>query len=251
MPITVILGAQWGDEGKGKITDLLAAEADLVARFGGGDNAGHTVTVGSERFALHLIPSGILYPRVTCLLGAGMVVNPQKAAGRDGRPGSPGRGRLARAAQARRAGAPDHALPPCPRRRVEAARGGSALGTTKRGIGPAYTDKAARSGIRAQEMLHPADGFARRVRERVAAKNLVLEQVYGQPPLDAEPGSQGVSGVCRAAGAAHHRRLGRDCRRAALAQAHPGRRSAGHTAGHRPRLLPLRHQLAPDHRRGA
>ena len=78
MAITVILGAQWGDEGKGKITDLLAAEAELVARFGGGDNAGHTVTVGTERFALHLIPSGILYPRVTCLLGGGMVINPKK-----------------------------------------------------------------------------------------------------------------------------------------------------------------------------
>ena len=78
MPIAVVLGAQWGDEGKGKITDLLAADVDIVARFGGGDNAGHTVTVGTERFALHLVPSGILNPRTTCLLGAGMVVNPKK-----------------------------------------------------------------------------------------------------------------------------------------------------------------------------
>ena len=104
MPITVILGAQWGDEGKGKITDLLAAEADVVARFGGGDNAGHTVTVGTERFALHLIPSGILYPHVTCLLGGGHGRQPQEAAGRDGGAGGAGRGRLARAAQARAGG---------------------------------------------------------------------------------------------------------------------------------------------------
>ncbi|MFN2227527.1 MAG: adenylosuccinate synthase [Anaerolineae bacterium] len=185
MPITVILGAQWGDEGKGKITDLLAAEADVVARFGGGDNAGHTVTVGTERFALHLIPSGILYPRVTCLLGAEMVVNPQKllaemdglaARGVDVSPGRlklDGRAHLIMPYHLALDGA------------AEAARGGSALGTTKRGIGPAYTDKAARSGIRAQEMLHPTDEFVRRIRESVAAKNLVLEQVYGQPALDA------------------------------------------------------------------
>ncbi|HFD39037.1 MAG TPA: adenylosuccinate synthase, partial [Anaerolineae bacterium] len=186
MPITVILGAQWGDEGKGKITDLLAAEADGVARFAGGDNAGHTVTVGQERFALHLIPSGILYPDVTCYLGGGMVVNPKNlltemdnlaARGVDV---SPERLRLSGRA---------HLIMPyhiALDGAAEAARGGAALGTTKRGIGPAYTDKAARSGIRAQEMLHPPDRFAARIREQVAAKNAILEKVYGQPPLDAE-----------------------------------------------------------------
>ena len=186
MPITVILGAQWGDEGKGKITDLLAAEADGVARFAGGDNAGHTVTVGQERFALHLIPSGILYPDVTCYLGGGMVVNPKNlltemdnlaARGVDV---SPERLRLS---------GRTHLIMPyhiALDGAAEAARGGAALGTTKRGIGPAYTDKAARSGIRAQEMLHPPDRFAARIREQVAAKNAILEKVYGQPPLDAE-----------------------------------------------------------------
>jgi adenylosuccinate synthase len=186
MSITVILGAQWGDEGKGKITDMLAAEADVVARFGGGDNAGHTVTVGTERFALHLIPSGILYPRVTCLLGAGMVVNPKKLlAEMDGLAArgvdvSPSRLRLSGRA---------HLIMPyhiALDGAAEAARGSGALGTTKRGIGPAYTDKAARNGIRANELLHPTKHLAARIGEQVAVKNEVLEKVYRQLPLDAD-----------------------------------------------------------------
>jgi len=177
MAITVILGAQWGDEGKGKITDLLAAEAELVARFGGGDNAGHTVTVGTERFALHLIPSGILYPRVICLLGGGMVVNPKKLlAEMDGLAArgvdvSPGRLKLSGRA---------HVIMPyhiALDGAAEAARGGSAIGTTKRGIGPAYTDKAARTGIRAQELLHPTDVLVERVRTRRERGN----RFYGLP----------------------------------------------------------------------
>ena len=186
MPIAVILGAQWGDEGKGKITDLWAAEADLVARYGGGDNAGHTVTVGSERFALHLIPSGILYPRVTCLLGGGMVVNPTRLlAEMDGLAAqgvdvSPTRLKLDGRAHLI---LPYHlALDGA----AEVARGGAAIGTTQRGIGPAYTDKAARTGIRAQEILHPPEAFAQRIREQVAAKNVLLDKVYGQPPLEAK-----------------------------------------------------------------
>jgi adenylosuccinate synthase len=186
MSITAILGTQWGDEGKGKITDLLAAEADVVARYGGGDNAGHTVTVGAQRFALHLVPSGILYPQVTCLLGGGMVVNPKKLlAEMDGLQAqgvsvSPERLKLSGLA---------HLIMPyhvALDGAAEEARGGTAIGTTRRGIGPAYTDKAARSGIRAQEMLHPPERLAGRIREQVAAKNFLLEAVYGQPPLDAE-----------------------------------------------------------------
>lgn len=187
MPITVILGAQWGDEGKGKITDMLAAEADVVARFAGGDNAGHTVTVGAERFALHLIPSGVLNPRALCLLGGGMVVNPKKLlAEMDGLAErsvdvSPERIKLSGLA---------HLIMPyhvALDGAAEAARGEGAIGTTRRGIGPAYTDKAARSGIRAQEMLHPSEPLAQRIREQVAAKNVSLERLYGQPPLEVEP----------------------------------------------------------------
>lgn len=186
MSITVIVGAQWGDEGKGKITDMLAAEADIVARYGGGDNAGHTVTVGAERFALHLIPSGILYPQVVCLLGGGMVVNPKKLLSEmdelaaRGVEVSPARLKLDGRA---------HLIMPyhiALDGAAEAARGSAAIGTTRRGIGPAYADKSARAGIRAQEMLSPPEAFAQRIREQVAAKNTLLQQVYGQPPLDAE-----------------------------------------------------------------
>jgi adenylosuccinate synthase len=186
MPITVILGAQWGDEGKGKITDLLAAEADVVARFAGGDNAGHTVTVGTERFALHLIPSGILNPDTTCLLGGAMVVNPKKLlAEMDGLAArgvkvSPERIKLSGLA---------HLITPyhiALDGAAEAARGNGAIGTTRRGIGPAYTDKAARSGIRVQEMLHSPEAFSQRIREQVNEKNAILEKVYGQSPLEPE-----------------------------------------------------------------
>lgn len=184
MAITVILGAQWGDEGKGKITDMLAAEANIVARYGGGDNAGHTVTVGTERFALHLIPSGILYPRVTCLLGGGMVVNPKRllaemesleARGVDVSPARlklSGRAHLIMPYHIALDGA------------AEGARGSAAIGTTRRGIGPAYTDKAARSGIRAEELLHGPRALTQRIREQAEAKNVLLERVYNQPPLD-------------------------------------------------------------------
>lgn len=186
MPIDVILGAQWGDEGKGKITDLLAADVDMVARFGGGDNAGHTVTVGAERFALHLIPSGILNSQTTCLLGAGMVVNPKKLlAEMDGllaRGVSVSPERLKLSGRAHLIMPYHIALDGA----AEAARGGAAIGTTKRGIGPAYSDKAARCGIRAHEMLHPAETLAERIRDQVAAKNRILEMVYGQPALQAD-----------------------------------------------------------------
>jgi adenylosuccinate synthase len=154
-----------------------------VARYGGGDNAGHTVTVGAERFALHLIPSGILYPDVVCLLGAGMVVNPKTLAGRDGGPVGPGRRRLAcKRLRLDGPGPPDHALSPGPRRRCRAARGGSALGTTKRGIGPAYTDKAARSGIRACELLHPPGDLAVASGEQAQAKNTPGKGVWPGAP---------------------------------------------------------------------
>ncbi len=186
MSITVILGAQWGDEGKGKITDMLAAEADLVARVGGGDNAGHTITVGTERFALHLIPSGILYPRVTCLLGGGMVINPRTLLGE--MDGLAARGVDTSPARLKLCGRAHLIMPYhiALDGAAEVARGGSALGTTRRGIGPAYTDKAARSGIRVQELLHSPEVLAERVREQVTAKNVLLTKIYDLPPLQIE-----------------------------------------------------------------
>ncbi len=186
MPLDIIVGAQWGDEGKGRITDLLAAEAQVVARYSGGDNAGHTVTVGEQLFQLHLIPSGIVHPHTRCFMGGGMVVNPETliqeidrldALGVDV---SPKRLKLSTAA---------HIVTPAHRAldgAEEARRGGRELGTTRRGIGPAYTDKAARRGLRAGLMRDPAS-FARQVAQQVQAAGEMLEKVYGlQAPDPAE-----------------------------------------------------------------
>jgi len=196
MPLHIIVGAQWGDEGKGRITDLLAVEADINARYSGGDNAGHTVTVegaeGRRVFKLHLLPSGLIHPHVTGVLGHGMVINPARLlAEMDTLRGlglelSPERVRVSAAA---------HLITPAhialdqadEAARAEAARnGGEAegkIGTTGRGIGPAYTDKTARRGLRAELMLNP-EQLGDRVADHVRAANLRLERLYNQPPLD-------------------------------------------------------------------
>lgn len=155
MPFSVVVGAQWGDEGKGRIVDLLAAEADFVARYSGGDNAGHTVTVADNTFKLHLLPSGIIHPGPVGLLGNGMVINPavlinEMEQVRDyGISVSPERLVISHAAHIITPGhiALDGAL--------EQARGEAQIGTTKRGIGPAYTSKVIRSGLRMEKILNP------------------------------------------------------------------------------------------------
>lgn len=184
MPVHIIVGTQWGDEGKGRIADLLASRSDIVARYGGGDNAGHTIQVGDDNFKLHLVPSGVLYPNVVCVLGGGMVINPLKlvqelkALDARGVDISPGRIRLAETAHIITPGhiALDGAK--------EAERGGAAIGTTQRGIGPAYTDKIARQGIRAGLMRRP-DVFAARVAEHVEAANRPLTVRYDADSRDA------------------------------------------------------------------
>ncbi len=184
MPLSIIIGAQWGDEGKGHITDRLAQDAAVVARYSGGDNAGHTITIGGEIFKLHLIPSGIIHPGVVCLIGNGAVVNPavllreMDALAARGLDVGPARLRLSRAA---------HLITPghiALDRAHEQERGRGAIGTTLRGIGPAYTDKARRIGLRAELLADPA-ALAAALAEHVAAKNEVLIKVYGQEPLDA------------------------------------------------------------------
>jgi len=184
MPLGMILGAQWGDEGKGRITDLLAADAAITARFSGGDNAGHTVTVGTRIYKLHLIPSGVIHPHVICVLGNGMVINPERMISElDDIAGlgvdiNPDRILVSRAA---------HILTPAHialDTAQELARGGSKIGTTRRGIGPAYVDKTARRGIRAGSMQDPQQ-FAGLIHEHVLAANQLLERIYHQPPLDA------------------------------------------------------------------
>ncbi|MFM8761745.1 MAG: adenylosuccinate synthase [Solirubrobacterales bacterium] len=151
MPSTVIVGAQWGDEGKGKIVDLLAARADVVARFQGGNNAGHTIVHGDEVFKFHLIPSGILYPDTTCVIGNGVVVDPAVLTGEiDGlRERGVDTSNLRLSANAHLI-MPYHLMLD---QVGEAKLGKREIGTTRRGIGPCYADKALRLGIRVQDML--------------------------------------------------------------------------------------------------
>ncbi len=184
MSATVVVGAQWGDEGKGRVVDGLAGEADMVARFNGGDNAGHTVVAEGHTLKMHLVPSGVLYPRVTLLIGAGVVVNPEilttemdevSSVGADV---GPSRLKLSAAA---------HVILPSHRAldgAREVSRGEGEIGTTKRGIGPTYADKAARVSLRAGEMSDP-DGFAARVAALVAEHNGRLER-FGVEPLSVE-----------------------------------------------------------------
>lgn len=184
MPIEVIIGAQWGDEGKGRITDLLAENVAAAARYSGGDNAGHTVTVGGEIFKLHLLPSGMIQPGVAGVLGNGMVINPQRlleemdklaAKGVDV---SPARVKISYAA---------HLITPAHialDKANEAARGLGKIGTTGRGIGPAYTDKNARRGLRAEILLSP-ETAAEHVKAHIEQANVTLQKVYSQQPLDA------------------------------------------------------------------
>ena len=148
-----IVGAQWGDEGKGKVIDLLAEQADVVVRFQGGNNAGHTIVRDGEKFKFHLIPSGILYPGKTCAIGNGVVIDPAVLPARSRACARRG-DRRQRPADLRQR-APDHALPRVLDTAGEAKLGKLEIGTTRRGIGPCYADKAARLG-------HPRPGPARR-----------------------------------------------------------------------------------------
>ena len=183
MPGLLALGAQWGDEGKGRVVDLLAAEAQAVVRYQGGNNAGHTVVVGGKTLRLHQVPSGITRQGVACLIGNGTVVEPfalveeMDELARVGL--DPGAIKISGAA---------HLLLPYHQAldvAQELSRGAGAIGTTGKGIGPAYADKAARMGLRVGELLH-FDAFAVHFREAAAAKNLLLTRIYGHPPLDAE-----------------------------------------------------------------
>ena len=185
MSAIIVVGTQWGDEGKGRVVDWLARDARLAARFNGGDNAGHTVVAQGHTLGLHLVPSGVLHPDLICLIGAGVVVNPERlVAEMDELAGlgidvGPARLKLSAAA---------HVILPTHRAldgAGDAARGKASLGTTKRGIGPTYADKAARTGLRAGDMANP-EQFAERVAERVRAHNRTLQQGYGLEPLSAD-----------------------------------------------------------------
>lgn len=183
MPGLVVLGAQWGDEGKGRIVDMLAADAQMVVRYQGGNNAGHTVVLDGHTLRLHQVPSGITHAGVVCVIGNGTVVEPFSLL--EEMDGVAGRGfdlsalRVSRAAHLL---LPYH---PALDLAQEASRGAAAIGTTGRGIGPAYTDKAARIGLRAEELLD-WDAFSARFRTVAAEKSRILTDLYGQPALDIE-----------------------------------------------------------------
>src|SRR5436190_5042653 len=155
MPNIVIVGAQWGDEGKGKVVDLLTDKVQVVARYNGGHNAGHTILVGQERFVLHLIPSGILHPGILCVMGNGMVIDPWALEKEIGELVSRGVSIEENLVISDRA----HLILPHHRaleEMAEEARGARKIGTTLRGIGPAYEDKAGRRGLRMADLLRPA-----------------------------------------------------------------------------------------------
>ncbi len=168
-----VLGAQWGDEGKGKIVDMLTPHFSTVARYQGGHNAGHTVYVDGQKFVLHLIPSGILHPGVTCVIGNGVVVDPEalfKEVDELARVGVSVDGRLLVSEKA-------HVILPYHRELdvlSEARRGERKIGTTSRGIGPAYEDKIGRRGIRMCDLLGDRDALATEIRENVSARNRII-----------------------------------------------------------------------------
>ncbi|MFW5984927.1 MAG: adenylosuccinate synthase [Halanaerobiaceae bacterium] len=179
----IVVGAQWGDEGKGKVTDSMAREADVVARFGGGNNAGHTVIVDDDKFELHQVPSGILYPEKLCVLGNGVVLDPEELVaemeGLEERNISLDNFYISDTA---------HLIMPYHRmldRLEEERKGSGKIGTTGKGIGPAYTDKVARRGIRVGDFLDK-----QKLREKLTKaldyQNLVLQEVYGSEPLSVE-----------------------------------------------------------------
>jgi adenylosuccinate synthase len=180
MPVIVVIGAQWGDEGKGKTVDLLAQNARLVVRFCGGDNAGHTVVNPYGEFRLHLVPSGIFSPHTVCIIGNGVVINPSVL--------------IDEVDQLNRRGVDTTRLFISDRANLimpyhilldgleEESRGGKALGTTRKGIGPAFADKAARLGIRTGDLLDK-EMLLERLRSILDYKNTILTKIYGVSPL--------------------------------------------------------------------
>lgn len=183
MSTVVVVGTQWGDEGKGKITDYLADGADVVARYQGGNNAGHTILIDNKKYKLTMIPSGIFNQNKTCVIGNGMVINPQALIDEINYIHDNG-------FSSDNLKISDRAHVIMPYHLVldgleEDRKGDNKIGTTRKGIGPCYMDKAARNGIRIADLLD-AEEFTEKTRRLVVEKNQVIQQVYGGEPLDAE-----------------------------------------------------------------
>lgn len=183
MANVVVIGAQWGDEGKGKITDLLSRSADVVVRYQGGVNAGHTVVVQGQTFKLHLIPSGILYPNTECIIGSGTVIDPKVLLGEIDQLHT-----LGISTDHLYISETAHVTMPYHRlidKAAEERRGNHRIGTTGRGIGPTYADKSERIGIRMVDLMSP-DNLRRQLAWTISYKNAILEKLYDLPPLNAE-----------------------------------------------------------------
>ena len=247
MPATVIVGAQWGDEGKGKIVDLLAEHSDVVCRYQGGPNAGHTIVRDGETFKLHHIPSGILYagqasassaPAASSTRGSSCEeIDELEARGiaTDGLRIS-GNAHLIM---------PWHvAIDSASERRL----GRLQIGTTRRGIGPAYADKAARIGIRVQDILDPKI-LRQKFETALAEKNVLLERLHDVEPLAVEELAERMEDVRRAAAPVRRRHVAPRRPRAQGGQARPPRGRAGDAARPRPRHVSVRHLVEPDRRR--
>ena len=214
MPGIVIVGAQWGDEGKGKVTDLLAERADAVVRFQGGNNAGHTIVRDGQTWKLHLMPSGILHPGKLCVIGNGVVIDPQ---------GADRRARRAAAAAAStpaslRISANAHLIMPYHMmldHAGEAKLGKLQIGTTRRGIGPCYADKAARLGIRVQDLLDEKI-LKKKIVAALEPKRLSLRPFAEGPaarPADDDRGVPDLRPPARALHRRHHPARARAARR--------------------------------------
>ncbi|GMX67379.1 adenylosuccinate synthase [Paenibacillus elgii] len=183
MSTVVVVGTQWGDEGKGKITDFLAESAEVVARYQGGNNAGHTILINDKKYKLTMIPSGIFYEDKVCVIGNGMVINPGAL--------------LEEIRYIHENGFSTKNLCISDRAHVimpyhllldgleEERKGDNKIGTTRKGIGPCYMDKAARNGVRIADLMD-AEEFESKVRRLVAEKNTLIEQVYGSKGIDAD-----------------------------------------------------------------
>ncbi|MFI7701929.1 adenylosuccinate synthase [Nonomuraea sp. NPDC049480] len=183
MPAAVLVGAQWGDEGKGKATDLLGGDVDYVVRYQGGNNAGHTVVIGDQKYALHLLPTGILSPEVVPVIGNGVVIDPGVLL-------SEIDGLAARGISAERLLISSNAHLIMPHHKAldkvtERYLGKARIGTTGRGIGPAYGDKIARMGVRVQDLLDPGI-LAKKIEVALTEKNQVLTKVYNRRGIEPE-----------------------------------------------------------------
>ena len=248
MANVAIIGAQWGDEGKGKVVDLFTQNADIIVRYQGGNNAGHTLVVNGKKTVLHLVPSGALHPNKLCVIGNGVVVDPEilieeiQALKAEGHLASDAQLRISEQAHVIM---PYHKAIDLARERL---RGKGKIGTTGRGIGPAYEDKVARVGIRFVDLLEE-DTFREKLERNIQEKNFYLKAILREKalrlrghPRELRPVPRSAQGLCHQHGVvARPGDTGR--------QARAVRRRPGHAARRRPRHLSVRHFVEHDHRR--